>query len=66
VILETQLPKPCDATYINLIELKQNIEVIFVGNEEVEYRVKGQIKTKSMSRIKFDDLVFLTKKSKNF
>lgn len=60
------MPKPCDSTYINLIELKQNIEVVFVGVEEVEFRKKGQIQTKSMSRDKFDDLVCLTKKSKIF
>ena len=60
------MSKPCNDQDINLLRLKQNVEVIFVGDEEVEFRKIGQIQTEIMSRREFDDLVSLTNIREHF
>jgi hypothetical protein len=53
------MSNPCNDKHVNLVQSQQNIEVILVGDEEVEFRKIGQTQTETMSRKKFDDLVSL-------
>ncbi|MAI65331.1 MAG: hypothetical protein CL600_10725 [Alteromonas sp.] len=53
------MSNPCNDKHVNLVQSHQNIEVILVGDEEVEFRKIGQTQTETMSRKKFDDLVSL-------
>ncbi|MGY0314324.1 hypothetical protein ACV4QK_20855 (plasmid) [Alteromonas macleodii] len=60
------MSKPCNDKYVKLVQSQQNIEVILVGDEEVEFRKIGQTQTETMSRKKFDDLVSLLNIRENF
>lgn len=60
------MSKPCNDKYVKLVQAQQNIEVILVGDEEVEFRKIGQTQTETMSRKKFDDLVSLLNIRENF
>ena len=60
------MSKPCNDKYVKLVQSQENIEVILVGDEEVEFRKIGQTQTETMSRKKFDDLVSLVNIRENF